>query len=190
MLISFEGLDGCGKTTIVNKLINYSKNKKIYLSCESDNEFGKLAKFGNNKISNLDTVYLWWLARRLEQNNKDYKNADIILKDRYYDSTYVYQELKYNKCLLKHNYDERYFNKPNLTFIIDISVETSIKRKQNRLNDNDLHNSNNLNLLNERRYDFLNLPNFNDRNIHIINGEDNIDNIFSSILKIMGVRQK
>ena len=136
ILITFEGLDGCGKTTIVERIKDILKEKyKVYLSYEPGNMFGHLAKFGCPGLEKQDSLYLWWLARRFEQNKPEYKSADIILKDRYYDSTFVYQNLQFDNTLTTHNYDFAFFQQPDLTIILDIDYQLALNRTKKRKDD-------------------------------------------------------
>lgn len=154
-LVVFEGIDGCGKTSVIELIKTFLNNARIsyYLSYEPGNQFGKMAKFGTSGLTSKDDIYLWWLARRFEQNLFVNKEYNIILKDRYYDSTYVYQNFK-DTYLEQHNFDENYFMKPDLTIFLDVNPEIAIKRMINRnKNGNtkkDLYETSNIDILKER----------------------------------------
>lgn len=149
-LITFEGIDGCGKTTTINAVEEILKNCgfRVYRSYEPGNDFGKMAKFGHPGISHRETVYLWWLARKYEQNIFTNAEYDIILKDRYYDSTWVYQHLE-GSTLEMHNFDENYFTKPYHTVYLKVSPEVSIQRMGGE-RPQDLYETNRIDVLKRR----------------------------------------
>ena len=178
-LITFEGLDGCGKTTVIDGLLPILKDKyKVYLSYEPGNMFGHFAKFGCPGLGIESSIYLWWLARQFEQNKPEYKSADIVIKDRYYDSTYVYQQLYKYKELCNINYDPLYFNKPDLTFILDV-VNIQTLNDRIKTNKKDLFETMDGTKLIHRRYQYINLINiFKERKFRIIDCDDkSIDDI-------------
>ena len=99
-LIVFEGIEGSGKTTLINFISKYLKRKKI--------KFIKLREPGGNKNSELIrklilnkknkfnplTDLLLYLAARNENIENTIKNnykKKIILLDRFIDSTIAYQ---------------------------------------------------------------------------------------------------
>lgn len=157
-LISFEGIDGCGKSSVISAVNEILRNMSYttYVAYEPGTFFGKLAKFGGPDLNKEDTVYLWWLARRFEQSLQVFNSVDLVLKDRYYDSTWVYQNLKYS-TLESHNFDEKYFIKPEVTIILDVSPEVAIQRmsKSRNIEPKDLYENDSLHIFEERRKGFL-----------------------------------
>lgn len=154
-LIVFEGNDGCGKSTLINQI-----NKKLiydnlntYISYDPGNMFGMLAKYGHPYINKNDTLYLWWLSRKLEQNKSEFINADIILKDRYYYTTFIYLQLEND--LYNHNFDNVYFRKPDITFIIDLDIDTLLSRLSIRNNEKDHFETKDIQTLKNRRNQYL-----------------------------------
>lgn len=131
-LIVFEGLDCCGKSSVIKAitpmLINC--NYTIFNSYEPSNPYGEIAKFGRfngTKLNNEETIYFWWLARQYEQNRKEFIDADIVLKDRHYDTTWVYLNFE-NTSKQSHNFDPLFFQKPLLTIYLDVTPEIAIER--------------------------------------------------------------
>ena len=104
-LIVFEGIEGSGKTTLINYIANYFKKRKI--------DFIKLREPGGNKNSekirkiildkkskfNSFTDLMLYFAARSENIekviNKNY-GKKIILMDRFVDSTLAYQHYGMN----------------------------------------------------------------------------------------------
>lgn len=169
-LITFEGIDGSGKTSIIKKIIPMLESDyKLYYSYEPNNMFGHFAKYGCPGLEMKDNIYLWWLSRRFEQNKSEYKSADIVLKDRYYDSSYVYQQLYKWKNLYEVTYDENYFDKPDLTFILKLDLSVALERCKIRKDYQDQYETDYLNTLKNRQDHYLELPNiFDDRKFIII----------------------
>lgn len=152
MFITFEGVDNTGKTSVTKQLYKYLKqsNNVYYYNEPLNNQFGEMAKFGVNGLKSIDHVYLWWTSRKFELNLSKFKNADIILADRYYDSTYVYGKLfNHSQDIVNHNFDSDYFKKPDLTFIFQGYGQEIINRNHDlKDNYNDL-NVDDINLINQ-----------------------------------------
>ncbi len=153
-LIVFEGIEGSGKTTLINHVANYLKKKKI--------NFIKIREPGGNKNSekirnlilnkkskfNTFTDLLLYLAARSENIekviSKHYKKK-IILLDRFTDSTIAYQHHgmnldknlinKVNKILLKKI-------KPSITFLNIVNMNNLIIRLKLRKTKNRYDNFN------------------------------------------------
>ncbi len=146
-LIIFEGIEGSGKTTLINYVSNHLKQKKI--------KFIKIREPGGNKNSeiirklilnkkhkfNSFTDLMLYFAARSENIDKVIKNnykKKIILLDRFIDSTLAYQHygmglskkliMDINKILLKNI-------KPDFTFLNVIStknLKTRLKLRKNK----------------------------------------------------------
>ena len=148
MIISFEGLDGCGKSTQIIKLKEYleSLDKKVEV----------LREPGGNRISekirdilldkkNLSMVYetelLLYISSRVQLIKEEIipllDGGIIVLLDRFIDSTTAYQG--YGRGLdidlinsLNHfaTMNGKYF--PDITFFFDLDPETSLNRVKSR----------------------------------------------------------
>lgn len=144
MLITFEGLDASGKTTQVNKLKNYIE--EIGLSVivyrepgSTDVSEGIRDVLLNTSYIGMDEyaeMFLFQAARSHFVRNQlipSLSSLDVVILDRFYDSTLAYQgyghmldcglgELK-DICLIA-----ACGVVPNITFLLDITVEESFKR--------------------------------------------------------------
>ena len=148
MIISFEGLDGCGKSTQIIKLKEYleSLGKKVSV----------LREPGGNSISekirdilldkkNLNMVFetelLLYISSRAQLVKEEIvpllESDHIVLLDRFIDSTTAYQG--YGRGLdidlidsLNHfvTIDGKYI--PDLTFFIDLDPKVSLNRVHTR----------------------------------------------------------
>ena len=130
--IAFEGVDGVGKTSIINILIDMLSHHKLYIYSEPSNEFGYIAKYGDSNalLHDIDLLYLWWVARKYEIRKFGFQNADIILADRYYDSTYVYLNKYFDKHMTYHNYDSNFFPQPDITFVLEAESHITLTRSR------------------------------------------------------------
>ena len=132
MLITFEGIDGSGKTTLVEKIIQEFKTKEIFVTKEPTKDM--------EAKDPLALAFLF-MADRVEHTGKikkRIKEGKIVLCDRYCDSTYAYQgvlisekyNLEINKTIeyLKKAHDP-FVLKPDVTFLLDVSAKTGVERK-------------------------------------------------------------
>ena len=134
LLIAIEGINGCGKTTIINNILKYYKDKKevvVYKFPNRTTKYGKiLDKFLKKEIqieSKYDILDLFTKNRQEFQDSilNDIKANKIVICDRYTISGIVYQiplyaneeSYKYYYQLL--NYFDKHTHIPNLTFLID-----------------------------------------------------------------------
>ena len=139
--ITFEGIDGCGKTTQLNLLSEYlkSKNYNTYLTLEpGGSKLGsKLREILLHYDGFVDDMceLLLYLADRSQHVEEVILNninkGNIVLCDRYIDSTVAYQGyargLDIEKIELLNEIATK-SKKPDITFLFDIDVETAQKR--------------------------------------------------------------
>lgn len=141
LFVTFEGVDGCGKTTQIELLNKYlqSKGFKTLLTREPG------AKGLGEKVREILLNYDGEVSPRCESflfladraQNADciikpaIKNGVIVLCDRHTDSTIAYQGYGrgVNIAELKSLNDMAVGGlKPDLTFVFDIDAETSMQR--------------------------------------------------------------
>ena len=128
MLISIEGLDGVGKTTIVSNLSKALKipniEKPIKSLLELNPVHSKKIKeklYASYSPSIQAMYYLFGYLSALEQG----KNADYIL-DRGFLSTYYFSYCKENASLF--DFFAYNYGFPDLTILLYASIEERIKR--------------------------------------------------------------
>tara|TARA_Y100000591_G_C21841823_1_gene706089 strand:- start:1591 stop:2208 length:618 start_codon:yes stop_codon:yes gene_type:complete len=147
-LIVFEGIEGSGKTTLINYVSRYLKKKKInFIRIRepggniNSEKIRNLILNRNNKFNTFTDLMLYFAARSENIHlviKKNYKKK-IILIDRFADSTTAYQHYgmgldkslieRINKILLKNI-------KPNIIFLNIISMQNLSKRLSARRNKN------------------------------------------------------
>ena len=192
-LITFEGIEGCGKSTQIHKVYNFLKKKKI--NCIKTREPGgtKLAEkirkliindLANNE-DNLTELLLLFAARsnHFLKIQKYLNKGYIVLCDRYIDSTYVYQHYEQGQSIKLINFLQTLIdkkNKPKLTFFIDIPVEVSKIRVRSR-GKLDRFDKYGLKKLNKLRNSFVKLSKKHNRIINI-NGKKKEEEIRDEII--------
>ncbi len=142
MLITFEGIDGCGKTTQVELLYKYLMDKgyKVVKTREpGGTAFGEALR----KVSLMPDFRVFPLAELLlfmamrAQHVEDViapalRDRKIVLCDRFVDATYAYQGYGRGIDLGIIETLNRLVTKgvrPNLTVLIDCKVREALKRK-------------------------------------------------------------
>ena len=146
MLITFEGIEGSGKTTQANLLEDFLTEKGHKVAITREPGWGQLGTLIRTIIleerdlvlAPMSELFLFCADRA--QHVKDFiepklKNGEIVICDRFYDSTVVYQG--YGSKL-----DMRLVNKaakasaldvtPDLTFLLNLPVREGLSRLKER----------------------------------------------------------
>ncbi len=142
-LISFEGTDGCGKSTQIKLLAEYLKKmgREIVISrepggCRVGEKIRKiLLSAENSEISPMCELFLYEAARAQHMHEiiePALKKGKIVILDRFIDSTFAYQgfgrELGeecvdvFNKFAINNIY-------PDITLMLELPPEKAFKRK-------------------------------------------------------------
>lgn len=194
ILISFEGVCGSGKSSLIDSLkTNYFQNntsfKRILRITDKSHELVQNYIFNNTEQSNYSDncrLFIWWLARKLQYCEMNIENYDILLYDRYYDSTFVYTPYM-TPTAISMNFGLD-FLKPDITFYLRFDdLKESLVR--NNIDYTDPYETVNLSQLEniQSKYDFLynSIPErcykVSDNNIHIINANLSKDDIYSLV---------
>jgi dTMP kinase len=141
LFITFEGVDGCGKTTQINLLSEYLQKQgyEVLLTREPGGKglgekLREILLNYDGEVSDRCESFLF-LADRAQHIdiivNPAVQQGKIVLCDRHTDSTVAYQG--YGRGLdidtiNKLNNLATNGRKPDLTFVFDIDTETSMKR--------------------------------------------------------------
>ena len=138
MFISFEGLDGSGKTTHAQLLANFlrSKGKDVLLTREPGGTIlGEQIRemLLSRGMSNRSKTFLFSAARANhveELIRPALKNNIIVICDRYIDSTVAYQGEDDVELAIAYNSNafSSYGIYPDLSFYLSISPEQSVTR--------------------------------------------------------------
>ena len=190
-IISFEGIEGVGKSTQIELLKNFlEKNSK---SVEVFREPGSTLSGEKIRDILLDDQYelssktelLLMFSARSELVNKKINNstADYLLLDRFFDASLAYQGYGRNLSIELINKLVDFIDcpLPDLSFLIDISVEEGFARK---INDKiDRIESSGYDFFNKVRNGYLEIANNNKDRFIIINGSKTVDEIHNNIIQ-------
>ena len=140
-LITFEGIEGVGKSTQINLVLDWLKNKgfstKLLREPGSTNFGEKIRELLLSKESNISayTELLLMFAARSEMIKEHLIDSkeDFILCDRYYHASIAYQGFGRKLSLDLINILIKCINcpTPDLTIIYDLDVKTGFERKAN-----------------------------------------------------------
>lgn len=194
--ITFEGADGCGKTTQIELLDNWLKSlgKKTLLTLEpGGSDLGKnlrqiLLHYDKPVAKNAE-MFLYLADRAQHVNNvisPALNQGEIVLCDRYTDSTLAYQgyaregdvnELNMLNEIATNNL------KSDLTIVFDIDVQTAqmrLGKTKDRLEKEgvDFHT--------KVKNGYLELEKLYPERIKTVNANRSIEEIFSDVKKIVG----
>ena len=187
-IISFEGIEGVGKSTQISLLKEYLESKKylveIYREPGSTNTGEKIRDIllnNSNQLSGKTELLLMFSSRSELINKIKTSKADYILLDRFYDASIAYQGNGRN--LSKTFIDELISfidcPKPNLSFLLDISVEEGFSRKINDTKDR--IESSGIEFFNKVRNGYLEIA--QDKRFITIDASNNIQSIHESIIE-------
>jgi len=201
LFITFEGIEGSGKSTQANLLREYlvSQGQKVFLSREPggpkiSEQIRDILLDNDNKMMTAETELLLYLAARNQHTSEwllpALNRGEIVICDRYFDSTFAYQGIARNMNLVavKQMNDFATYNlKPNLTFILDIPAELLIyrllKKKLDRIE------SESVEFHNKVRDAYLNIAKYDERYV-AIDGREDIYKIHDDIISIVNNRMK
>ncbi len=195
LFITFEGADGCGKTTQMKLLAEYLKNNgaDVVLTREPG------AKGLGEKVREILLNYEGLVSDRCEsflfladraQNidiivNPAIEEGKIVLCDRHIDSTVAYQGfgrgLDIERINMLNNIATN-SKKPDLTFVFDIDVETSMKRVGK---EKDRMESAGIDFHNRVRKGYLELAKQEPQRIKVLDATKSIEEIHKNVVEIL-----
>lgn len=195
LFITFEGGDGCGKTTQINLLDKYLQDKgfKTLVTREPGAKglgvkLREILLNYDGEVSPTCESFLF-LADRAQHVDciikPALKNGVIVLCDRHTDSTVAYQG--YGRGLdleqiHKLNNIATSSLKPDLTVVLDVDVETSMQRVGK---EKDRMESAGVEFFERVRNGFLEIAKQEPERVKVINSSDSIENIHKQILELV-----
>ena len=195
LFITFEGPDGCGKTTQMKLLAEYfTKNgKEVVLTREPGGKglgekVREILLNYDGEVSDRCESFLF-LADRAQNIdiivNPAVKAGKIVLCDRHIDSTVAYQGygrgLDIERINMLNNLATN-GKKPDLTFVFDVDVETSMKRVGK---EKDRMESAGIDFHNRVRQGYLELAKQEPNRIKVIDATKSIEEIHDEVINIL-----
>lgn len=195
LFITFEGPDGCGKTTQMKLLAEYfTKNgKEVVLTREPGGKglgekVREILLNYDGEVSDRCESFLF-LADRAQNIdiivNPAVKQGKIVLCDRHIDSTVAYQGygrgLDIERINMLNNLATN-GKKPDLTFVFDVDVETSMKRVGK---EKDRMESAGIDFHNRVRQGYLELAKQEPQRIKVIDATKSIEEIHKKVVSLI-----
>ena len=190
-ILSFEGIEGVGKSTQINLLKDFLEKNKY--TVEVLREPGSTLTGENIRNILLDkgsdisdkTELLLMFAARSELISKKINSlsSDYLLLDRFFDASLAYQGYGRNLplSLIKDLISFTDCPMPELTILIDISVEEAFARKIN--DQKDRIESSGIEFFNNVRNGYLEIAKNNVNRFLVIDGTLSINEIHNTIIK-------
>lgn len=195
LFITFEGADGCGKTTQLNLLKEYLERKgyDVILTREPGAKglgikIREILLNYDDEVSNRCESFLF-LADRAQNIdiivNPAIKNGKIVLCDRHTDSSVAYQgygrglDIEQIKTL---NNLATCGKTPDLTLVFDVDIETSMKRVGN---EKDRMESAGVEFFNRVRNGYLEIAKQEPERIKVIDSTKSIEDVHNQVLQVI-----
>ncbi len=198
LFVTFEGIDGCGKTTqalLVSQLLAKQRYKVKLLREPGSTAIAERIRsilLDNNSALSDTTELLLYEAARAELVAREIlpalKAQQIVLCDRFYDSTTAYQgygrklDLRMVRSLHRVAVGRL---KPDLTLLLDIDLKTAFSRlgkSPDRLE------SESRAFFKRVRQGFLNIARKERRRVKVIDATGSIDDIFDEVKRYLSRR--
>ncbi len=205
LFITFEGIEGCGKTTQIKMAGEYLKSRNIpFIMTEEPggSPLGvKIRKIllneGPFEICAASEVFLFSAARA--QHVKDVilpalKRGDVVLCDRFYDATIAYQGFGRGfdiDIIQRINAVSTGQLKPNVTFLFDVPAPVGIKRAMNRIsqirdvNKEDRFENEEIEFHKKVRAGYLSLADSESERFRIIDGSKDISAVHRKVCSLI-----
>ena len=199
--ITFEGIDGSGKSTQIRKLAKFLEDNgfDIIITREPG------GSVGGEEIRNLllqgavdrwsaETEILLFTAARRDHLERiilpALQGGKIVICDRFTDSTRMYQGMRGPKLRdLVDKLTKEVINcDPDLTIIIDIDPEISLERAKSRNTAEERFEDFGVDLQKKMRRGFLDLSREFSSRIEVVNGQQSVDELAKEIASLLRAR--
>ena len=199
--ITFEGIDGSGKSTQIRKLAKFLEDNgfDIIITREPG------GSVGGEEIRNLllqgavdrwsaETEILLFTAARRDHLERiilpALQDGKIVICDRFTDSTRMYQGMRGPKLRdLVDKLTKEVINcDPDLTIIIDIDPEISLERAKSRKTAEERFEDFGVDLQKKMRRGFLDLSREFSSRMEVVNGQQSVDELAKEIASLVRAR--
>lgn len=190
-IITFEGIEGVGKSTQINLLKDYIESRGLSASIFREpgstvigENIRSILLDSKENLSKESELLLMFAARaQLISEKVKISNTDFILFDRFYDASVAYQGFGRGLSVDFINNLISFINcpQPDLTFLLDISVENGFKRKIDDVKDR--IESSGDEFFENVRQGYLEIAKSQPERIKVIDAMGSIDDINKEIIK-------
>jgi dTMP kinase len=208
MFVTFEGIEGTGKSTQIKKVREYleSKGRDVFLTLEpGGSRVGRelrkmLLHVDNRDITPITELFLY-LADRAQHVAQvirpELDAGKVVLCDRFADSTIVYQgygrglDTKTLRELNEVAVDGLW---PDLTIVLDIDPEIGLKRamlrniEDGKAKEEGRFEAEHISFHNKIREGYLTWAAFNKDRMRVVNADNTPDQVFERIKEILEAR--
>ena len=196
--ISFEGIDGSGKSTQIQKLARFLETLgfDVIITREPGGSVGgeeirNLLLQGNVDRWSPETEILLFTAARRDHLERiilpAMEDDKIVICDRFTDSTRMYQGMRGpNLRNLVDMLNEKIINcDPDLTILIDIDPQISLKRAKSRETVEERFEDFGVEMQLNMRNGFIELAKEFSNRIEVVNGQQSVDDLAKDICSIV-----
>jgi dTMP kinase len=196
--ISFEGIDGSGKSTQIQKLASFLETLgfDVIITREPGGSVGgeeirNLLLQGNVDRWSAETEILLFTAARRDHLERiilpAMEDNKIVICDRFTDSTRMYQGMRGpNLRNLVDMLNEKIINcDPDLTIVIDIDPQISLKRAKSRETVEERFEDFGVEMQLNMRNGFIELAKEFSNRIEVVNGQQSVDDLSKDICSIV-----
>ena len=196
--ISFEGIDGSGKSTQIQKLAKFLETLgfDVIITREPGGSTGgeeirNLLLQGDVDRWSAETEILLFTAARRDHLERvilpAMEDGKIVICDRFTDSTRMYQGMRGpNLRNLVDMLNEKIINRdPDLTIVIDIDPQISLKRAKSRETVEERFEDFGVEMQLNMRNGFIELAKEFSNRIEVVNGQQSVDDLAKDICSIV-----
>ena len=196
--ISFEGIDGSGKSTQIQKLAKFLETLgfDVVITREPGGSTGgeeirNLLLQGDVDRWSAETEILLFTAARRDHLERIILPAmaddKIVICDRFTDSTRMYQGMRGpNLRNLVDMLNEKIINRdPDLTIVIDIDPQISLKRAKSRETVEERFEDFGVEMQLNMRNGFIELAKEFSNRIEVVNGQQSVDDLAKDICSLV-----
>ena len=199
--ISFEGIDGSGKSTQIQKLAEFLERLdfEVIVTREPGGSIGgeeirKLLLQGEVDRWSAEAEILLFTAARRDHLERvilpAMDDGKIVICDRFTDSTRMYQGMRGpNLRNLVDTLNERVINlDPDLTILIDINPKISLKRAKSRKTVEERFEDFGVEMQLKMQKGFIELAKEFGNRIEVVNGQQSVDKLAQDIYSLVKVK--
>ena len=198
--ISFEGIDGCGKTTQLKRATAYLKERGLEVAVFREpgstplaEKIRKLLLDPRSRLTDVGELLLYETARNdlvTHEIAPALESGKVVLCDRFYDSTTAYQGYgrKLGLNLVRQLHEIAIAGcRPDLTFLFDVDLKTSLARLKGKA---DRLESQSSAFFRRVRKGFLEIARTEPKRVTVIDGRNNSDQVFAEVRTILDRKLK